>query len=173
MGALTLFGVPPEEYWPYAEDSFDEEQPAFCYSFAQNYQSIKYLRLDPSGIDKKSLLAQIKASLAAEMPAMFGFTCYSTIEQAGDGKIPYPEPNEKVIGGHAVMAAGYDDDLKIRNPYGKRTTTGALLIRNSWGPAWGEDGYGWLPYEYVLAGLAVDWWTIISNEWVDTGAFQL
>ncbi len=173
MGALTLFGVPPEEYWPYDVDGFDEEPPAFCYSFAQNYQSIKYLRLDPPGIDGKGLLAQIKGNLAAEMPAMFGFTCYSTIDQANDGKIPFPTPREAVVGGHAVVAVGYDDDLKIKNPYADQATIGALLIRNSWGPGWGEDGYGWLPYEYVLQGLAVDWWTLISSEWVDTGEFKL
>jgi len=39
MGAMVLFGVPPEEYWPYREDEkeFDREPPAFCYAFAQNY----------------------------------------------------------------------------------------------------------------------------------------
>jgi C1A family cysteine protease len=173
MGALTLFGVPPEEYWPYDVARFDEEPPAFCYSFAQNYQSVKYLRLDPPGSEAGGLLAQIKSNLAAEMPAMFGFTCYSSIESAGDGKIPYPEPRESVVGGHAVIAVGYDDDLKITNPYGRKATTGALLIRNSWGEGWGETGYGWLPYDYVLRGLAVDWWTLISAEWIDTGEFKL
>lgn len=173
MGALTLFGVPPEEYWPYDVDGFDEEPPAFCYAFAQNYQSVKYLRLDPPGTDGKGLLAQIKGNLAAGMPAMFGFTCYSSIEGADDGKIPFPTPKEAVVGGHAIVAVGYDDDLKIKNPNADQATVGALLIRNSWGPGWGEDGYGWLPYEYVLQGLAVDWWTLISHEWVDTGEFKL
>jgi C1A family cysteine protease len=171
MGALTLFGVPPEEYWPYDVARFDEEPPAFCYAFAQNYQSIKYLRLDPPGSDARDVLAQIKTNLASGMPAMFGFTCYSSIDQAADGKIPYPEPKEAVVGGHAVVAVGYDDDQKIKNPFGKKATTGALLIRNSWGDGWGEKGYGWLPYDYVLRGLAIDWWTLISAEWVDTGEF--
>ena len=173
MGAMTLFGVPPEEYWPYDVNGFDAEPPAFCYSFAQSYRSIKYVRLDSQGLDSKGLLSQIKSNLAAALPAMFGFTCYSTIEQAQDGKIPYPLPKEKVVGGHAVLAVGYDDGLAIKNPYGGRATVGALLIRNSWGAGWGEGGYGWLPYDYVLNGLAVDWWSLISNEWVDTGEFKL
>src|SRR5512136_544862 len=51
MGAMVLFGVPPEEYWPYTDDKdkFDQEPPAFCYAFAQNYQTITYFRHDPAG----------------------------------------------------------------------------------------------------------------------------
>ena len=52
-GALTLFGVPPEEYWPYDVEKYDREPPAFCYSFAKNYSAIKYVRLDPTGIAKE------------------------------------------------------------------------------------------------------------------------
>jgi len=39
------------------------------------------------------------------------------------------------------------------------------------GACWGEHGYGWLPYDYVLRGLAEDFWTILKKEWVDTGEF--
>ncbi|MBC1193589.1 MULTISPECIES: C1 family peptidase [Microcystis] len=173
MYALTLFGVPPEEYYPYNIADLDKEPSAFCYAFAQSYQAISYYRLDPPGTARDALLARIKTELSKGLPSMFGFTVYSSISQGNTtGKIPYPTRGERVEGGHAIDAVGYDDNLKIKNTNaGGIETTGALLIRNSWGTAWGSAGYGWLPYKYVLDGLATDWWSLIKSEWVDTGQF--
>jgi C1A family cysteine protease len=173
MYALTLFGVPPEEYYPYNIADFDKEPSAFCYAFVQSYQAISYYRLDPPGTTRSNLLTQIKTYLANGLPSMFGFTVYSSISQGNTtGKIPYPTRGERVLGGHAIDAVGYDDNLKIKNTNaGGIETTGALLIRNSWGTGWGSSGYGWLPYKYVLDGLATDWWSLIKSEWVDTGQF--
>ena len=145
MGALTLFGVPPEEYWPYDIKNYEKEPPAFCYSFAKNYQAINYVRLDPSGIAKDVLLHSIKDNIAKGFPCMFGFTVYNSIQQsATTGKIPYPCEGEKIDGGHAVMAVGYDDKMSIKNEMCDKETKGALIIRNSWGVEWGEKGYGFL-----------------------------
>lgn len=175
LEALVLFGVPPEENWKYDVSKFDEEPSAFLYAFSQNYKPINYYRYDPPGTTSTDLLARIKTNLAAGLPSFFGFTVYSSYTQAAStqGKIPYPASGESVIGGHAVVAAGYDDTVKIKNTnVGGVETSGAILIRNSWGVNWGSFGYGWLPYEYVLNGLATDWWSIISQEWVDTGKFK-
>jgi C1A family cysteine protease len=175
MGALVLFGVPPEKYWPYVIAKFDTEPSGFLYAFAQNYQAISYFRVDPAGTPRDALLNRIKLLLAYGIPSMFGFTVYSSISQAAmSGEIPFPAPGEGVLGGHAIVAVGYDDNKKIKNDNpGGIQTKGALLIRNSWGGGWGVDGYGWLPYEYLLKWQAVDWWSLLKNEWIDTGHFGL
>jgi len=176
MGAIVLFGVPPEEYWPYTDKSpdFDREPTAFCYSFASNYKGIKYFRHDDPSLTKEQVLESVKKSLNAGIPSMFGFTVYGSIAQAKTtGKIPFPCNKDRILGGHAVVAVGYDDSMIIKNPSCDTTTKGALLIRNSWGETWGDKGYGWLPYEYVKKEAALDFWSLLNQAWVDTGLFNI
>jgi C1A family cysteine protease len=176
MGAMVLFGVPPEPYWPYtdAEEAFDKEPPAFCYAFARNYRTLLYFRHDAAGVTRAAVLEKLRNYLAAGHPAMFGFTVYSSVDQAETtGRIPVPSGRERIEGGHAVVAMGYDDAMAIANASGGEPSRGALLIRNSWGKGWGENGYGWLPYAYVQRGLAEDFWSVLKKDWIDTGEFKI
>jgi C1A family cysteine protease len=167
MKAMVLFGIPPEKYWPYKEEKFNDDPSNFCFAFAQNYKALHYYRLDPAGRSPATVLDEVKKSLAAELPAMFGFSVYTSMPAIGEnGDIPYPRRGDGLEGGHAVVAVGYDDDKKIDG------NTGALLIRNSWGKEWGEKGYGWLPYKYVLNGLADDFWSLVKADYVDTDLFN-
>lgn len=167
MGAMRLFGVPPESHWPYEVSQFDAEPPAFCYAFAQNYQALKYYRLDPYNSTAQQTLDTVRRYLAASLPSMFGFTVYSSMWSVGStGDIPFPQIGETVEGGHAIDAVGYDDDHQIGS------YTGALKIRNSWGTSWGDHGYGWLPYEYVRQGLADDFWSLVHAKFADTNLFK-
>jgi C1A family cysteine protease len=168
MKAMVLFGVPPEKTFPYKIADFDAEPPAFGYAFAQNYKTIRYYRLDPPGSNPAKVLELLKENLAAELPMMFGFSVYSSIPGIGasSGDIPFPQPGDRHEGGHAVVAVGYNNNKKIGGD------KGALLIRNSWGVNWGEKGYGWIPYRYVLEGLAVDFWSLVEASFVDTDLFK-
>ncbi len=177
MGALALCGVPDERFWPYtdADPDFDEEPTGFVYAMADNYEAVRYFCHDPLGanVPGKDVLASVKKYLAAGVPSMFGFWGFPSFDACDvKGGIPYPCPGEKAQWGHAIVAVGYDDAKKIKNKDSQKTTTGALLIRNSWGTGWGDEGYGWLPYDYVRDKLALDFWSLLSQKWVDSDQFR-
>lgn len=176
MGALALCGVPPEKYWPYTDKDpdFDKEPTAFVYAIADNYEALQYFRHDAASVNPTpaDVLASVKKYLAAGVPSMFGFYGFNSMDASDvPGGIPAPGPDEQASWGHAVAAFGYDDALKIKNTQYNRETTGALLIRNSWGSDWGDHGYGWLPYEYVLNKLATDFWSLLNMDWVAADQF--
>lgn len=176
MGALVYGGVPPEKYWPYKIEEFDKDPSPFVYAVAEEYEAVKYFCHDPMGQNrpKDQVLARVKAHLAAGIPSMFGFYGFDSFRDTDVlGGIPYPCPGEQAQWGHAVLAVGYDDEKEITNTRCNEPVRGALLIRNSWGVDWGDEGYGWLPYKYVLSGFARDFWSLISMEWVDSRQFGL
>lgn len=178
MGALALCGVPIEKYWPYtdATPDFDVEPPGFVYAVADNYEALRYFCHDPLGanVSGSAVLASVKKYLAAGIPSMFGFWGFPSFNWCDvKGGIPYPCPGERARWGHAIVAVGYDDKKKIRNTACNRTTTGALLIRNSWGTGWGDKGYGWIPYQYVTDRLALDFWSLLRMAWVETKNFGI
>lgn len=179
MGALVLCGVPHEQYWEYTDvdPDYDKEPTGFVYAVADNFEALRYFCHDPLGsdINKKEVLESVKRFLAAGIPSMFGFFGFPSFGSTDEkGCIPFPCDNEKAEWGHAIVAVGFDDKKEIINTScNKNKTKGALLIRNSWGAGWGDNGYGWLPYEYILQGLAVDFWALLSMELVNTKQFGL
>jgi C1A family cysteine protease len=99
-------------------------------------------------------LGQLKGCLASGFPVVFGFVVYESFESqevASTGQAQVPPAGEKQLGGHAVLAVGYDEDLQ------------RFIVRNSWGRKWGMQGYFTLPYPYFLQDtLSGDFWTIRS-----------
>jgi C1A family cysteine protease len=162
LKAIVAFGIPYEQRWPYDVEKVNEEPAAFLYAFAGRFQSIRYVRLDGRNRTGKQTLAIVKSLLNAGFPSVFGFSVPTSI--SSDGDIPYRPTFDMVQGGQAVLAVGYDDQRLS-------STKGALQIRNSWGRDWGEDGYGWLPYAYVEEQLAADFWTVMSDTWLESDEF--
>jgi C1A family cysteine protease len=97
-------------------------------------------------------LVSLKSCLAAGYPFVFGFSVYDSFESAAvaaTGIVPLPDVStEELLGGHAVMACGYNDAKQV------------FIVRNSWGE-WGNNGYFTLPYSYMTSGdLASDFWQV-------------
>ncbi len=172
MEALTLFGAPPERYFPYdgsdasVNPRVDLDPPAFCFAYGSNFKAITYFRLDPAGASRADVLVNIRTAIAAKFPAMFGFPVYPEFDNPLPGGLIKVPAGSGFRGGHAICAVGYDDDLMIG------ADRGAFLVRNSWGTGWGNAGYAWMSYRYVTDGLAQDWWTMVSADWVNTAAFD-
>lgn len=178
LGAVALCGVPPEKYWPYTDvdPEWDYEPDTFTYSLAQNFQALSYFRYDaPSSRERKrkNILEDMKFGLAIGIPFAFGFYGFPSFDDAiNSGEVPFPSPGEKSQWAHAVMAVGYDDNKIIEHPYTGEKTKGAFKIRNSWGASWGERGYGWVPYSYILHQFADDYWALVDMEWLTTDGFD-
>ncbi len=138
-------GVCPETEWPYDVGKFTQKPSQKCFSDAKKYKSVTYQRL----IQDQNTM---KGCLAEGFPFVFGITVYEsmmTSDVAKTGIVPMPTTQEKVLGGHAIMAVGFDDK------------TQRFKFRNSWGTGWGDSGYGYLPYAYLMdQNLASDFWTI-------------
>lgn len=144
-------GVCSEKRWPYDPSPFPpnphltKKPTAPCYTEALKHTAVQYQRISRS-------LSQMKGCLAAGYPFVLGFTVYESFESsavARTGKMPMPSPRESVIGGHAVLAVGYND----RQNY--------FRVRNSWGSQWGMKGYFTMPYAYLLdENLSDDFWQI-------------
>lgn len=154
--SLTDLGVCPETIWPYDISKFAEKPSLMSYMNASTHQVMASRRV-PITIDG------FKTMINMGYPVSFGFTVYNSFETqevANTGIMPMPGPNEKPIGGHAVLCIGYDDTMKSAD--GKNV--GFLLVRNSWSESWGKKGNFYMPYAYITSGLVSDLWVITKNE---------
>ena len=161
--SIVRFGSPPDRYWPYSAEKFDEEPSPFLYGFARDYSAVTYVRLDQPDMSCDTVLKTLQSFLAAGFPCVFGFPIYSSMSDQPD--IVLPGPADTLLGGQAVVAIGYDDSRRIASE------RGGLLVRNSWGNLWGDGGCGWIPYAYIRKKLARDFWTVVKAEWLSSGEF--
>jgi C1A family cysteine protease len=143
--SLAKQGVCTEPEWPYKISRFTKKPTRACYRTAKKHRILSYHRI--------TTVDEMRGCLAEGFPFVFGFTVYDAFESAAvakSGVLNMPGPKEKVLGGHAVMAVGYDDGAR------------RFVIRNSWDSDWGQKGYFTMPYDYLSPdkNLADDFWTV-------------
>jgi C1A family cysteine protease len=143
--SVAKLGDCPETEWPYVIARFATKPLPKCFGDAVKYKAVLYQRVIQT-------LNQMKGCLASGYPLVFGFSVYESFESntvAKTGIVPMPASSEKQLGGHAVLAVGYDDKQQ------------RFIVRNSWGKSWGMSGYFTMPYAYVTdSNLSDDLWTI-------------
>ncbi len=167
--ALNKAGVCRESLWPYLERHFADDPPDNADADAAYRKVTAYTKL--------ANIAAIKQYIATlEQPVMIGFEVYESFEAdavAQTGKVPMPDTDkEQLLGGHAVLVVGYDDDFGKVSKYGgflsdlfrkftglNADDDGYFIVRNSWGSDWGDGGYFYLPYAFVRQH-AFDFWVI-------------
>jgi C1A family cysteine protease len=141
-------GVCKETTWPYIEKNFAKKPTNEAYTEGLKYKTLVYSAV---GQDQNS----VKSCLSNGDPIVFGFVVFDGLENldpAKNGIIPTPSAQDKSIGGHAVLAVGYNDD------------TEQIIIRNSWGENWGDKGFGYMSYDYFFSQLTSDFWSIKQVE---------
>lgn len=145
LTVLQKNGVCSETKWPYVIEKFTDKPTIDCDDEAKNHMCIDGRRVRPT-------LIELKNCLRNKFPFVFGFDVYESFQQLPpDFVVPMPQPNEKLLGGHAVIAVGYDDDKQL------------FKIRNSWGETWGDQGHFYMPYEYMTNDKLCDDFWIVSK----------
>lgn len=146
LKVAAKLGACSEELWPYELANVAHEPSPHCYEDAKQTRALKYLRIAQN-------LDHLRACLAEGYAFIFGMQAYeqSFVQAQHTGTLPMPGAGETLMGGHAVLAVGYDDRSK------------SITALNSLGSSWGKNGYFSIPYTFVAdADLAYDFWTIRS-----------
>jgi C1A family cysteine protease len=138
MTALATKGAVTERAWPYVAGKYAQAPPSGV-AFAKHYSAEGRPLHGPD---------DIKAALQRSGPVVAGMTLYESFQSprvTATGVIPDPKPDDSVVGGHAICIVGYDDRKRL------------FKFENSWGPHWGDHGYGFVSYGYMDAHGAGAW----------------
>jgi C1A family cysteine protease len=143
IASLQQFGVCLEASWPYEISQFDKCPSDVCYQEAEKHKALSVENIYPD-------LNSMKNSLFQGFPFVVGIEIFQEFESqqvAITGRVPMPTQESVSLGGHAVLVVGYTPD--------------SWIVRNSWGPRWGDKGYFYLPYAYLLNPVwSSDFWSI-------------
>ena len=131
--ALSRIGAPSELSWPYQRDLFAVQPTAPVYAEAATFRAVDWWSLPVDG-------DALRGCLAAGFPVVFGTrVTESFVKTPPSGLCGMPAGlDDRRHGRHALCLVGYHD--------AERT----FIVRNSWGADWGDRGYVYMPYAYVL-----------------------
>jgi C1A family cysteine protease len=147
---LASQGACPESQWPYEDSNLTTKPTDDCYATAAKFEALQYSRVTQAEYFLKHSISIL------QRPVLYGMSVFNQIQSdraAKTGMVTLPGSGESAIGGHAIALVGFSDATRL------------FLFRNSWGAGWGDGGYGFVPYEYILnPDLASDFWVILAEE---------
>ncbi len=142
LQVLLEEGICSEKTWPYerlGDDVRPNQPPERAMFEAKQWRISGYARAD----DAPDPVEEVKAAIVEQGPVVAAVLVTQSFVDVGRGGV-IPLPAGRVLGGHAVVLAGYSDKV------------GAFRLYNSWGRKWGQDGWHWLPYEFVTYRIDVN-----------------
>ncbi len=147
--AAKRFGICREDLWPYDISKFRHVPGRACYRDALKRQVTAYARLR----SLEEIMEVVGVQRLGVVIATAVYESFMSEDVANSGFVPIPDTKtEKRLGFHDMLIVGYDRARRL------------LLVRNSWGAAWGIGGYCWIPFEVVERGIADEFWAVTSQE---------
>lgn len=141
--SMNVDGICSEFWCKYRINRFDKKPSIFAYSNAKKHMAIVYASVEKN-------IERLKQTVFSGACVSFGFNVYMNFQEgnwdSSDGIMPFPSGTN--IGGHAVTIVGWSDLRKC------------FLIQNSWGTNWGQGGYFWMPYAFMVSNETSDFWCI-------------
>lgn len=142
MRVAYNIGVPRETGWGYREEAFDQEPPARSYKSAPYHKITSYKSVAVNN-------DEIRLALMMSNPVVFGVSIFESFYDERNGMVPMPTYSDEYLGGHSMLIVGYDD------------RTRRYTVLNSWGNTWGDDGFCYIPYDYIgNRQLGSDYWIL-------------
>lgn len=139
---IKSFGICTEESWPYDIEKSNLIPIKECFEEAKKYKYFSFYKLDQDEIILKKCIANGE-------PFFFGLNIYQNfLNLKNTSMLETPKEGDQQLGEYATACFGYDDNKK------------AFLCRGSFGNLWGENGYFWIPYDYVLSSECNNFWII-------------
>jgi C1A family cysteine protease len=146
LKTLKKFGVCSEELWSYDIEKFNIRPPENAYKDAEKRKILKYQKL--------TSIYYITQVINNNKPVVFGMQIFDSFMDLNEriSTVSFPSRKEKSLGGHAMCMVGYDLNKRL------------FLAKNSFGPDWGNNGYCWIPFDYIIKE-GYDIWTFeITNQ---------
>lgn len=132
--SLKQDGACSEDVWPFNLEQVNAEPSEEAYAEAGDFL-VDTAEVVPTRLELW------RQALASGHPIIFGIRLFQSFDQLRQGVVPDPsgqDAGRDSHGNHAMLCVGYSDPDRV------------FIVRNSWGPGWGDKGYCYIPYNYMM-----------------------